>query len=70
MMRQVAGALSDCANIVTDPTGTGLRFYVEMEQGTYSEFVLHESECKMLLQKLKEAFADDEKSATVRRRIK
>lgn len=54
-MHQVAGSLSNFANVATDELGMGMNFYVELDNGTYVEFVMAEKECAVLLKLLKEA---------------
>ena len=57
-MIQVAGELSKYASVVTDPSGTGLRMCVVLDDGDYVEYVLHESECVKLFDILKEALSN------------
>ncbi len=57
-MQHVAGPLSKFANVVSEPHGMGLRFCIVLGDGDYTEFVLHESECRELQKLLKEALVD------------
>lgn len=57
-LKQVAGELSQYASVVTDPSGTGLRMCVVLDDGDYVEYVLHTTECIKLFAILKEALVD------------
>ena len=58
-MKHVAGPLSKYANVVSEPHGMGLRFCIVLDDSDYTEFVLHESDCRELLKFLKEVLIDD-----------
>jgi hypothetical protein len=59
MLRHISGAMSKYANVVSEPHGMGLRFCIVLGDGDYTEFVLHESECRELQKLLKEAIVDE-----------